>query len=52
MLIQSPDEQQEYEEIERRTQAIVDKAFPAPTKFDAELARIEARIAAGEANHG
>lgn len=43
------DEREEYDDLQRRTTAALEKAFPAPTKFDEELARILEELAARKA---
>ena len=40
----APDEQAEYERLQRLSQAALERAFPAPTVGDEELARIKARL--------
>jgi GNAT superfamily N-acetyltransferase len=42
----TPDELREYERLQRLSQAALERVFPAPTKGDEELARIEARLSA------
>ena len=42
----APDEQAEYERLQRLTQVALERTFPAPTVGDEALARIEARLAA------
>ena len=40
-----PDEQREYDRLQRLSLAALERAFPAPTSIDEKLARIEARLA-------
>src|SRR5262245_13766571 len=48
----SPEERREYDDLERRAEAVILKAFPAPTKLAEDLDRIEARLTAEEAKRG
>ena len=40
----APEEQVEYERLQRLSLAAIERAFPAPTRVDDQLARIEARL--------
>ncbi|MBY0232074.1 MAG: hypothetical protein K2W96_22550 [Gemmataceae bacterium] len=44
----TPEEQREYDDLDRRTGEAMLKALPAPTLHTEELDRIEARLAAQE----
>ena len=40
----APEEQIEYERLQRLSQIAIERAFPAPTRVDEQLARVEARL--------